>query len=198
MEEIRKYEEIREKELASIHPEELFRVMSRKMIDPLEQGLPDDVENDLREMSMLKARIETRLSLSKAISFRDIKRYNDLCYQRFGRLQDGEEFEKVAQEQPTKGPRVLRAIYPPRDEMARDIVHSYIIDHLDKSDPKPAPFDTYIVWKCKTLQNWKWLLASTLPDSMYYELTYNGDKHEYYLDAYRKVQNVVVPEVNGL
>ena len=33
---------------------------------------------------------------------------------------------------------------------------------------------------------------------MYYELTYNGDKHEYYLDAYRKVQNVVVPEVDGL
>nr|WP_303241548.1 DUF6275 family protein [uncultured Blautia sp.] len=25
---------------------------------------------------------------------------------------------------------------------------------------------------------------------MYYELTYNGDKHELYLDAYKKFQNM--------
>jgi hypothetical protein len=29
---------------------------------------------------------------------------------------------------------------------------------------------------------------------MYYELTYNGDKKEWYLDAYKKFENVVVPE----
>lgn len=28
---------------------------------------------------------------------------------------------------------------------------------------------------------------------MYYELTYNGDMKEWYLDAYKKFENVVIP-----
>ena len=50
--------------------------------------------------------------------------------------------------------------------------------------------DVYVVWSCKTLQNSKALLSTTVPDGMYYELTYNGDKHELYLDAYKKFQNM--------
>ena len=42
---------------------------------------------------------------------------------------------------------------------------------------------------CKTLQNSKALVSTTLPDGMYYELTYNGDKDELYLDAYKKFEN---------
>ena len=47
----------------------------------------------------------------------------------------------------------------------------------------------FIVWKAKVLQNWKYLISSTLSDGMYYELTYNGDKEEWYLDAYKKFEN---------
>lgn len=74
------------------------------------------------------------------------------------------------------------------DRVAHAIVRSYIEEHLDKSDDRPT-FDTYIVWKCKALQNWKYLVSSTLYDGMYYELTYNGDKNEWYLDAYKKFEN---------
>lgn len=52
--------------------------------------------------------------------------------------------------------------------------------------------DVYIVWSCKTLQNNKALLSTTLRDGMYYELTYNGDKDELYFDAYKKVQNICI------
>lgn len=38
------------------------------------------------------------------------------------------------------------------------------------------------------------LLATTVPDGMYYEATYNGDKKELYLDAYKKVQNVCIED----
>lgn len=79
------------------------------------------------------------------------------------------------------------------DEKAVEIVRDYIENHLDKSDPMPD-FQVFTVWKCKVLQNWKYLLSSTLFDGMYYELTYNGDKHEWYLDAYKKFQNMVVKE----
>ena len=76
------------------------------------------------------------------------------------------------------------------DERALKIVEDYIREHLDKGDPE-THFDVYTVWKAKILQNWKYLISSTLPDGMYYELTYNGDKAEWYLDAYKKIENVV-------
>lgn len=79
------------------------------------------------------------------------------------------------------------------DEKARVIVENYIREHLDKSDREPE-FEVFCVWKCKTLQNWKWLLSSTLFDGMYYEVTYNGDKREFYLDAYKKFENRCIPE----
>ena len=47
----------------------------------------------------------------------------------------------------------------------------------------------FIVWVCKALQNWKALVSTTVADGMYYELTYNGDKKQLYLDAYKKWKN---------
>ena len=73
-------------------------------------------------------------------------------------------------------------------EFSKNVVRDYVINHLDKSDTVPN-FDVYIVWYCKTLQNWKALLSTTLFDGMYYELTVNGDKDEAYLDAYKKWDN---------
>lgn len=78
------------------------------------------------------------------------------------------------------------------DNVAIELVRIYIIEHLDKSDPTPE-FEVYTVWKSKVLQNWKYLLSSTLNDGMYYELTYNGDKEEWYLDAYKKFENRKIP-----
>lgn len=77
------------------------------------------------------------------------------------------------------------------DNRAIEIVKQYIEEHLDKSDPTQT-FEVFTVWKSKVLQNWKYLLSSTLFDGMYYELTYNGDKEEWYLDAYKKFENRVV------
>lgn len=77
------------------------------------------------------------------------------------------------------------------DNQAIEIVRSYILEHLDKSYQIPE-FEVYTVWKCKALQNWKYLISSTLPDGMYYELTYNGDKEEWYLDVYKKFSNQVI------
>lgn len=47
----------------------------------------------------------------------------------------------------------------------------------------------YVVWSCKTLQNSKALLCTSVSDGMYYELTYNGDKEEIYFDVYKKQEN---------
>jgi hypothetical protein len=54
--------------------------------------------------------------------------------------------------------------------------------------------NVFIVWFCKTLQNWKALVSTTVSDGMYYEVTYNGDKQETYLDAYKKWENVKIED----
>ena len=72
--------------------------------------------------------------------------------------------------------------------ICKRLVKEYVEEHLDKSDTLPE-FEVFVVWSCKTLQNNKALLSTTLFDGMYYELTYNGDKKELYFDAYKKFEN---------
>ena len=75
-------------------------------------------------------------------------------------------------------------------EKAKQVVMNYVNEHLDKTDNMQIElYDVYVVWFCKTLQNWKCLLSTNLPDGMYYEVTFNGDKQELYLDAYKKFEN---------
>lgn len=54
--------------------------------------------------------------------------------------------------------------------------------------------DLRLVWFSKTLQNWKALVCTVRDDQMYFEVTYNGDKKEAYVDIYDKLKNVVVPD----
>lgn len=75
-------------------------------------------------------------------------------------------------------------------EICKEKVRDYANEHLDKSDNVQITIDNvFVVWQCKILQNNKALLSTTLFDGMYYELTYNGDKKELYLDAYKKFEN---------
>ena len=74
--------------------------------------------------------------------------------------------------------------------LVKKAVADYVNAHLDKTDAvKITEEQVFIVWMCKTLQNSKALASTTLFDGMYYELTYNGDKKELYLDAYKKWDN---------
>lgn len=76
-------------------------------------------------------------------------------------------------------------------ERAKELVKEFVVTHLDKSDPD-VEFDVFVVWFCKTLQNWKCLISTTLPDGKYYEVTHNGNKNETYLDVYVKIANQAI------
>lgn len=78
-------------------------------------------------------------------------------------------------------------------EKARQLVHDYVKGQGNSPDGF-ALSDVYVVWWSKTLQNSKALLSTTIPDSMYYELTYNGSKGEIYFDAYTKTDNFVIAD----
>ena len=71
-----------------------------------------------------------------------------------------------------------------------------VLKYTNKTELKITKDDIFMVWCCKTLQNNKALLSTTLFDGMYYECTYNGDKQEMYIDAYKKWENYKVARYN--
>lgn len=74
-----------------------------------------------------------------------------------------------------------------------ELVTNYSNEHFDKTNEKLiTEDDVFVVWSCKTLQNSKALLSTTVADGMYYELTLNGDKQEIYFDAYKKWENKAI------
>lgn len=78
----------------------------------------------------------------------------------------------------------------------KNLVRDYVVGNwtFNRShDPLPK-FDVYVVWFSKTLQNAKAMLATTLPDNRYFEVTYNGDEEVTYFDVYEKLENVVIPD----
>lgn len=68
--------------------------------------------------------------------------------------------------------------------------------YQEKYDILLSHSDIHIAWFSKTLQNWKAMII-TMKDVMggyYYEVTYNGDKKETYIDVYKKQDNVTIPD----
>lgn len=55
--------------------------------------------------------------------------------------------------------------------------------------------NVFVVWSCKTLQNYKVLLSTTVDgDGIYVEYTFNGNKGELYEDVYQKLTNACIRE----
>lgn len=78
-------------------------------------------------------------------------------------------------------------------DLCKQIVVDYFNYNVDKTDEKKiSKDDVFVVWSCKTLQNNKALVSTTVSDGMYYEITHNGDKNETYVDAYKKWENFTV------
>lgn len=81
-------------------------------------------------------------------------------------------------------------------DLCKNVVVDYYNNQVDITDEYHITSENvYVVWACKTLQNNKALLSTTVRDGMYYECTYNGDKNELYLDAYKKWENQCIKEV---
>lgn len=82
------------------------------------------------------------------------------------------------------------------EQLCKETIVNYFNSRVEITDDmKISEEDVFIVWSCKTLQNNKAMVSTTVSDGMYYELTYNGDKKELYLDAYKKWENKCI-EIN--
>lgn len=55
--------------------------------------------------------------------------------------------------------------------------------------------NVFVVWSCKTLQNYKCLASTTISgDGIYAEYTFNGDKQVMYEDVYGKLTNTYITQ----
>ena len=67
-----------------------------------------------------------------------------------------------------------------------------LVEWYRKNRPE-TPIDlsnVFVVWSCKTLQNYKCLASTDISgDGIYAEYIYNGDKQELYEDVYGKITN---------
>lgn len=77
-----------------------------------------------------------------------------------------------------------------KEQKAVNLVREY----LQKRENLVDENEVKVVWFCKTLKNWKAMVAHLTPGGMFFEVTYNGEKNETYLDAYQKIENVRIPD----
>lgn len=64
----------------------------------------------------------------------------------------------------------------------------YFIGYNHRGNTRIDLRDIFVEWSCNTLQNYRALLSTTVPDDgIYAEFTYNGDKQELYMDVYMKI-----------
>jgi hypothetical protein len=101
--------------------------------------------------------------------------------------------EALKHAEPNQEPYAPSKVPEDRMEKVKKVLVDYVDSQYSESFEKPA-FEVRIVWFAKVLQNWKALVITDRPDGKYYELTYNGDKHETYVDEYVKVRNTVVSD----
>lgn len=75
---------------------------------------------------------------------------------------------------------------------------SQLVDTETVESLKSTPADFYVVWFSKVLRNWKALVSTDIMSGLYYEVTYDGNAKQTYVDFYIKATNVCVPDEDTL
>lgn len=66
-----------------------------------------------------------------------------------------------------------------------------VYDYLNDRYRNTSINDMFIVWSCCILGNRKYLVVVN-DSSNYFEVTYNADKKEWYIDEYSKINNICI------
>ena len=73
---------------------------------------------------------------------------------------------------------------------ACELVRELVNDITNKGQyPNGIDFKVYIIACTYILGNEKYWISTDLPDGKYFEVTYNDDKKEFYVDVYVRVIN---------
>jgi Family of unknown function (DUF6275) len=74
------------------------------------------------------------------------------------------------------------------------VAHDFNTTFFPNTEPKATHKDFYVVWKVKALQNWKVLVSTDIISGQYWELTFDGNQQQTYMDHYVKRSNQCVTD----
>ena len=74
-----------------------------------------------------------------------------------------------------------------------DKVFQLLYDYLNDRYRNTNINDMFIVWSCYILGNRKYLVGIKCSPN-YFEITYNVNKKEWYIDEYNKVNNICIKD----
>lgn len=75
--------------------------------------------------------------------------------------------------------------------MKNKVFNAVIISIIDSNIPNVSKEDLFIVWSCYILGNRKFLVGCKTTER-YFEVTYNKNKDEWYIDTYKKTYNLAI------
>lgn len=75
------------------------------------------------------------------------------------------------------------------EEKVFKLIYNYLNDRYRNTDIN----DMFIVWSCYILGNRKYLVGIK-DSSNYFEVTYNVNKKEWYIDEYNKINNICIKD----
>ncbi len=116
--------------------------------------------------------------------FKDVAAVSDAMAQEDSVSPDAEAPVHVISGIPFSTPDEARGTEP--IEMSIMFVQGEIKNQLNVD---PGDYTAYVVWFAYILGGFKSLVSTSLPDGRYYEVTYNKDADEFYVDTYVKVRN---------
>jgi hypothetical protein len=84
--------------------------------------------------------------------------------------------------------------YPDRFlTLAKELVVDNYNRHHDSGRTPPLTMgDVFIVWFVKTLENWKAVVGSSVLRGLLYEVSYNGEESEAYIEIFKKINSTKV------
>lgn len=81
------------------------------------------------------------------------------------------------------------------DKKAYELLVDYIRHHLDM---KEKEYTAFSIWKSKILHHIKWVFFCTGVADALFEVVYNSDKKEWYVDMYQKRGHAVYSMLSDL
>ncbi len=75
-------------------------------------------------------------------------------------------------------------------KLCKEIVRDYVNEHLDTATKRKITEDyVYCMWLWKRPENTRALLGAVTFDEMFFEITFDKNKSEMHLNAYKEIEN---------
>lgn len=96
----------------------------------------------------------------------------------------------------SQNPEAVEASYNPDyyHMKAKEVVAHDFNEAFSETEGRADVNMFYVVWFAKVLGNWKALVSTDIVNGQYWEVTYNGNKQETYVDRYVKFGNRAITD----